>query len=522
MPFKIVRNDITHVKADVIVNNANPKPIYASGTDLAVYQAAGADELLAERKKVGCIERGDIAVTGAYALNAKYIIHTVGPVWVDGKHEEFETLESCYAKSLQKALELGCDSIAFPFISKGMTGGMSVALKNIINSMYSEDLSKKICAAQKIKAKNGDVVQALVHFGYMKDPNDIHKIIIDPEAAQIVRKIFAYAEEITNASEIARRLNVEKIPSITQYFLNKGIKKNFSGDLDKPHFWTGSSVHMILRNESYKGTYTWGKTDQRLRTQRTMNTRVVDRAESEWVVIENHHEAIIAPEVFDKVQQLWGRKSRDISRKGIKPVKGLNVFRCPYCKRTLSINNKSVSCSRKTVSLNSECNKVFANKDTLEDTVATTINQIAAYAMDCSQKLMKKSRTCDIIEGDIIAYQKELQSIPMLKMRKYDQYKQEKITAEQYQAFVEEVYLKKEQLEDKLNQLYEEQNAMKASYKEAEHTHLLANSMLLRNGYDAEIISRFVKYIDVYSESEIEIVFNVDDVFFKKILDELE
>lgn len=88
----------------------------------------------------------------------------------------------------------------------------------------------------------------------------------------------------------------------------------------------------------------------------------------------------------------------------------------------------------------------------------------------------------------------------MLKMRKYDQYKQDKITAEQYQAFVEEVYIKKEQLEDKLKQLYEEQNAMKTSYKEAEHTHLLANSMLFRNSYDAEIISRFVKYIDVYSE----------------------
>lgn len=98
MPFKIVRNDITHVKVDVIVNTANPKPIYASGTDLAVYQAAGADELLMERKKIGFIERGDIAVTGAYALNAKYIIHTVRPIWVDGKHEEFETLESCYAK----------------------------------------------------------------------------------------------------------------------------------------------------------------------------------------------------------------------------------------------------------------------------------------------------------------------------------------------------------------------------------------------------------------------------------------
>lgn len=106
MPFKIIRNNITKVKADVIVNTANPKPIYASGTDLAIYQAAGADSLLAERKKIGDIARGDIAVTGAYALKAKYIIHTVGPVWIDGNHHEFEILESCYAKCLQKALEL--------------------------------------------------------------------------------------------------------------------------------------------------------------------------------------------------------------------------------------------------------------------------------------------------------------------------------------------------------------------------------------------------------------------------------
>ena len=142
MPFKIVRNDITHVKADVIVNTANPKPIYASGTDLVIYQAAGADELLAERKKVGCIERGDIAVTGAYALNAKYIIHTVGPVWVDGMHKEFETLESCYEKSLQKALELGCDSIAFPLISTGVYGFPKDKALQIAVSVFSRFLLK--------------------------------------------------------------------------------------------------------------------------------------------------------------------------------------------------------------------------------------------------------------------------------------------------------------------------------------------------------------------------------------------
>jgi len=79
MPFKIVRNDITKVKADVIVNTANPNPICVSGTDLAIYEAAGKGQLLAERTGIGKIARGDIAVTGAYNLKAKYIIHTVGP-----------------------------------------------------------------------------------------------------------------------------------------------------------------------------------------------------------------------------------------------------------------------------------------------------------------------------------------------------------------------------------------------------------------------------------------------------------
>lgn len=120
MPFKIVRNDITRVKADVIVNTANPNPICASGTDLAIYEAAGKEKLLEERTGIGKIARGDIAVTGAYNLKAKYIIHTVGPVWTDGLHHEFEILEDCYRKSLQKALELKCESIAFPSISTGV------------------------------------------------------------------------------------------------------------------------------------------------------------------------------------------------------------------------------------------------------------------------------------------------------------------------------------------------------------------------------------------------------------------
>ena len=104
MPFKIVRNDITKVKADAIVNTANPNPICASGTDLAIYEAAGKKQLLAERQKIGKIARGDVAVTGAYQLQAKYIIHTVGPIWEDGKQHEFDILESLLQKILARKL----------------------------------------------------------------------------------------------------------------------------------------------------------------------------------------------------------------------------------------------------------------------------------------------------------------------------------------------------------------------------------------------------------------------------------
>ena len=94
MAFQIIRNDITKVRADVIVNSANPMPVYGRGTDSAIYAAAGAEELLREREKIGEIVPGEAAVTPAFRLDAKYIIHTVGPVWQDGSHGERETVLS--------------------------------------------------------------------------------------------------------------------------------------------------------------------------------------------------------------------------------------------------------------------------------------------------------------------------------------------------------------------------------------------------------------------------------------------
>ena len=121
MPFEIVRNDITNMRVDAIVNTANPRPVIGAGTDSMIHKKAGT-ELLVARQKIGDIDRGCAAITPAFNLHAKYVIHTVGPVWLDGNHNEAVQLHNCYSNSLKLALENKCKSIAFPLISTGNYG----------------------------------------------------------------------------------------------------------------------------------------------------------------------------------------------------------------------------------------------------------------------------------------------------------------------------------------------------------------------------------------------------------------
>lgn len=123
MPLKIVRNDITKMNTEAIVNTANDHPTVGTGCDYAVYQAAGREELLAYRKQqIGFVEEGEVFLTPGFRLPAKYIIHAVSPYYADGMHGEEQKLRSCYRKSLQIAEETGIKSIAFPLISTGGFG----------------------------------------------------------------------------------------------------------------------------------------------------------------------------------------------------------------------------------------------------------------------------------------------------------------------------------------------------------------------------------------------------------------
>lgn len=182
MPFKIVRNDITKMNTEAIVNTANSHPVVGPGCDSAIYDAAGYDELLKYRREnIGEVQEGEVFITPGFGLKARYIIHAVSPLYRDGNHDEETKLRSCYQKSLALAKEKGISSIAFPLISTGGFGypleeGMRIAVDEMNAFLLTNDMLIYLVVFDSEATKLGERIypdlEAYIDQNYVKEAEE--------------------------------------------------------------------------------------------------------------------------------------------------------------------------------------------------------------------------------------------------------------------------------------------------------------------------------------------------------------
>lgn len=270
---------------------------------------------------------------------------------------------------------------------------ISVPIKNIINTLYAKDLSKKSAAALRIKQQNGEFIGTYASYGYMKSKEDKHKIVIDEETAPVVKMIFEWKAQGLGYASIGRKLYDMGIMPPCRYRYDKGILK------DKRYsdivFWSQRTLKTILENEVYIGNMVQGRRKSRFFD--GMNEIRVDK--QNWSVVKNTHEPIISQELFDKVQkQLAQTRERYFENLGKydKVSNKENIFKtkvaCGDCGTPLTRyknagkeNKKKIFysyiCPRHALYLN-QCNFLSISEKDLKKIVMSSIKMQMSYLSD--------------------------------------------------------------------------------------------------------------------------------------------
>ena len=252
MPFSIIRNDITKMQVDAVVNSANPQPVIGEGVDGAIHAAAG-PKLLEKRRRIGALAVGQAAISRGYDLPAKYVIHTVGPVWRGGEKNERELLRMCYLNALELAHSRHCASVAFPLISAGVYGfprgeAMQIALAAISEFLLRHEMMVWLvvydAASFAVSEKLFDTVRSYIDARMVEEEEKRKKARYEARVRRVMEANGSTVEEIgvfsaampmpLAASEMMPSAEKTKAPQKKKRSLDdlmKNVEETFSGML---------------------------------------------------------------------------------------------------------------------------------------------------------------------------------------------------------------------------------------------------------------------------------------------------
>lgn len=355
---------------------------------------------------------------------------------------------------------------------------MTIALKNLMNDIYTKDISQKVYSALDTKKRNGDFIGNYAAYGYVKSPENKNRIIVDPKAAEVVRRIFQMKEDGFSNASIARALTASGVPNPSHYRYLTGIL--FSKRFAENAPWQTQAVKNILGNPVYLGHTVQGRKVSKLYE----NQRQKAMPKSEWIIVENTHEPIISQEQFDRVQQIMEeRKAEYTSRLGKYDYFGPseNLFRglvvCGCCKRNMTRykevynRGRSISyrfiCPSYAMHLTGACMNGGGFPETeLKEIVFAVIKSQMGLLSDAEAVINRISKGAGAgeqrmaLDREILSLQSRQKKVGALRQMVFESYSQKALSREDY-LFASEQYAKELQaLSEQLAGLLAQKAAM--------------------------------------------------------------
>lgn len=398
----------------------------------------------------------------------------------------------------------------------GTTGGVEMALRNLINSMYSKDLSVKIKSANRTRNHRGDYWGGAAFYGYSVNPKDKHKLIIDTKVSDIVVRIFHECIAGNTAAQIAKRLNDDGILSPAKYKHVRGALYN-GRIVDSDSIWTASTVLRILKDERYTGKMITNKRESVGISTKKM--RALPR--EKWIVVEGTHEAIIPQSVFDEAATARTSRIKTVNR-NTGGYRANNLFVCGHCGRKLQKTSGSVThlfCLKAGLHTDSPCKTVHEPIEALQEQVLKAINSLAVTLIDHIEEFEKEAdREISSIETRITEASISLNRLQGGKLELYEDYRLGRITRDRFLTIQNRRQRESDRLNANLKKYEDQLKHLKQKFDRMKRMVNHSKELVMLKEYCPDVIRGMVKQIKVYGEGRIEIDLLSNDDFILNAL----